>query len=288
LPEPVGLAFKNYEIEELADVYFFRPFGVLFARAARSLGLTPTAVTIIGAGVGVLGGTLLYDDRLGLVAFAVIILHGILDSADGQLARMTGQVTELGRMLDGLGGYITHTAIFFAIAAGAIARGAVLAPWTSSIASPGLVVTGMFLAGAATMVHAQMYDYYRTSYARVVIKGIAVAPAVPSSHGIVGVYESMQRALSGLHARVDASIAARAMNGVVRDADRARYRSCFYWPVRGWNALGDNTRFYAIGALACMHHPEWLFAFVLVPMNAILVLLWLWQARADRRFLAGL
>jgi hypothetical protein len=303
LPEPVGLAFKNYEIEELADVYFFRPLGMLFARAARSLGLTPTTVTIIGAGVGVLGGALLYDQRLGLVALAVIILHGILDSSDGQLARMTGQVTDFGRMLDGLGGYITHTAIFVAIAAGAIARGAILSPWTSSIASPlpaGLVIAVMFAAGAATMVHAQMYDYHRGSYARVVIKGIAeipanpgnpgniVAPAVPSSHGIVGVYESMQRALSGLHARVEASIAARAVNGVVRDADRERYRACFYWPVRGWNALGDNTRFYAIGAVACAHRPEWFFAFVLVPMNAIFVLLWLWQARADRRFLIGL
>jgi hypothetical protein len=204
---------------------------------------------------------------------------------------MTGQVTEFGRMLDGLGGYITHTAIFFAIAAGAIARGAVLAPWTSSIAPPGVVVAVMFAAGAATMVHAQMYDYHRASYARVVIKGVpgnAVAPAESSSHGIVRVYESMQRALSGLHARVEAVIAARAVNGVVRRADRERYRSCFYWPVRGWNALGDNTRFYAIGAVACVHHPEWFFAFVLIPMNAIFMLLWLWQARADRRFLAGL
>ncbi len=293
MPEPVGLAFKAYEIEELADVYFFRPVGMLFARAARSLGLTPTTVTIIGAGVGVLGGALLYDERLGLVAFAVIILHGILDSSDGQLARMTGQVTEFGRMLDGLGGYITHTAIFFAIAAGAIARGALLSPWTSasSVASAGHVIAVMFAAGAATMVHAQMYDYHRGSYARVVIKGLpgtAIAPAVSSSHGIVGVYESMQRALSGLHARVETSIAARAVNGVARDADRERYRACFYWPVRGWNALGDNTRFYAIGAVACTHHPEWLFAFVLVPMNAIFVLLRVWQARADRRFLAGL
>jgi phosphatidylglycerophosphate synthase len=291
LPEPVGLAFKAYEIEELADVYFFRPLGMLFARAARSLGLTPTTVTIIGAGVGILGGALLYDERLGLLAFAVIILHSILDSSDGQLARMTGQVTEFGRMLDGLGGYLTHSAIFLAIAAGAIARGAVLAPWTSSIAAPGLVVGVMFAAGAATMVHAQMYDYHRTSYTKAVIKGIAATstpPAASSRPGIIGVYESMQRALSGLHARVESTIAARAMNGMVRDADRERYRSCFYWRVRGWNAMGDNTRFYAIGAVACAYHPEWFFAFVLLPMNAMFVLLWLWQARADRRFLAGL
>ena len=303
MPEPVGLAFKAYEIEELADVYFFRPLGMVCARAARSLGLTPTTVTIIGAGVGVVGGALLYDERLGLVAFALIILHSILDSSDGQLARMTGQVTEFGRMLDGVGGYLTHSAIFLAIGAGAVARGAALAPWTlstlstSPIAGPGVVVGVMLAAGAAAMVHAQMYDYHRTSYANAVIKGVAVAPAARgargelSSRGIVRAYEHMQRALSAPHARVEATIAARAVStasGAVRDEDRARYRSCFYWPVRGWNALGDNTRFYAIGALAWVHHPDWFFAFVLLPMNAMFALLWLWQARADRRFLAGL
>ena len=180
MPEPVGLAFKNYEIEELADVYFFRPLGMLFARAARSLGLTPTTVTIVGAGVGVLGGALLYDERLGLVAFAVIILHSILDSADGQLARMTGQVTEFGRMLDGLGGYLTHIAIFSGIRRGRHrARRRPRAVDILDRPSPGFVVTVMFLAGAATMVHAQMYDYHRTSYARAVIKGLAVAPVGP-------------------------------------------------------------------------------------------------------------
>ena len=68
--------------------------------------------------------------------------------------------------------------------------------------------------------------------------------------------------------------------------DRARYRAAFYGPVRGWNLLGDNTRFYAIGVLAWLHHLEWFFAFILVPMNVALGVLWCWQRRADRRFLA--
>jgi hypothetical protein len=56
--------------------------------------------------------------------------------------------------------------------------------------------------------------------------------------------------------------------------------------VRGWNLLGDNTRFYAIGVLAWIHHPEWFFIFIVVPMNIALAGLWLWQRRADGRFLA--
>ena len=52
--------------------------------------------------------------------------------------------------------------------------------------------------------------------------------------------------------------------------------------------MGDNTRFYAIGVLVWLHQIDWFFACVLLPMNAAFAVLWVWQARADRRFLAGL
>ena len=58
--------------------------------------------------------------------------------------------------------------------------------------------------------------------------------------------------------------------------------------VRGWNFLGDNTRFYAIGLLACFHRIDLYFAFILLPMNLAFIALWLWQRRADQRFLATL
>ena len=70
-----------------------------------------------------------------------------------------------------------------------------------------------------------------------------------------------------------------------RSDDRQQYRWYFYWPVRGWNLLGDNTRFYAIGVLVLLHQVEWFFFFILGPMNVALIALWLWQQRADRRFL---
>jgi hypothetical protein len=276
-----GLAFKAFEIEELADVYFFRPVGSIIARGARAFGMTPTHLTVLGTLVGVTGGSLLYDERLGVFAFALLILYGIIDSADGQLARLTGQVTELGRVLDGVGGYVTHGAIYLAIAAGAIHRGG-----SSSI------LIWMLLAGMANALQAQMYDYHRTAYITVVAEGHA-----PDNHpakvpwwlkGLLRGYLVTQRWLIGLHAQVEAALAARSVAGNVREDDRARYRECFYGPVRGWNLLGDNTRFYTIGVLVCLHRIDLFFAFILVPMNLALITLWLWQRSADRRFLAGL
>jgi phosphatidylglycerophosphate synthase len=274
-----ALAYKAYEIEELADIYFFRPLGGRVARIAGAAGLSPTQLTVAGAAIGVVAGLLLYDERLGLAGFALLIVHSVFDSADGQLARMTGRVTELGRILDGVGGYMTHAAIYAAILAGFLARG-------GSVSLVGVAL----LCVISNIAHAQLYEYFRSSYTTVAIKGevprqSAPAALAPWARALLRMYLRTQHWLIGGHADVEAAIAARAIDGTVSDADRARYRQCFYWPVRGWNFLGDNTRIYAVGVLAWIHHLEWFFAFVIVPMNAAMAALWWWQRRADRRFL---
>ncbi len=273
------LALKSAEIEELSDIYFFRPLGWVVAQAAKAVSLTPATLTVIGGLVGLVGGALLYDERLGLVGFAILILHSIVDSADGQLARLTGRVTEMGRVLDGLSGYVTHAAIFIAIAAGLFHRG-----WNLS------VFIWMLLAAMATAVHAGMYDYHRSTYTAIVKEGrIAVHAAAtmpfPLS-GLFALYLLIQRWVIGLHADVETALATRASDGQIRNEDRVSYREHFYPLVRGWNFLGDNTRFYAIGALAFFHRLDLFFVFILVPMNLALVILWVWQRVVDQRFLA--
>jgi phosphatidylglycerophosphate synthase len=274
-------AAKSSEITELADVYFFHPLGSLVASLAETVRITPTQLTVIGALVGVAGGALLFDERLGLLAFAVLIVHGILDSADGQLARMTGQTTELGKVLDGGAGYVTHAAIYLAIGAGMLQRG-----------GGGVVVLWMVLAGIATAAHAQMYEYHRTAYNSVVSKGRVPhqEPAKVAAwlRGLYRGYLLMQRWLTGLHGEVEDVLSRRTVGDVVTNEDRSRYRDHFYTVVRGWNFLGDNTRFYVIGLLAWFHRIDLYFAFILLPMNLAFLALWLWQRHADRRFLASL
>jgi len=229
---------------------------------------------------GIAGGVLLCNERLGLFAFVLLILYGIIDSADGQLARMTGQVTEFGRVLDGVSGHVTHLAIYFGVSAGVIQRGG-----SSSI----LIWT--LLAGISNAFQAQMYDFHRTDYATVVTEGRAPGHEAaqvksPWLRGLYRFYLRAQRLLIGLHAEVDHALTTRSRAGVVREDDRTRYREYFFWPVRGWNLLGDNTRFYAIGVLLCFHRIDLFFAFILVPMNLALIGLWLWQRRADQKFLS--
>ncbi|MGH7935932.1 MAG: CDP-alcohol phosphatidyltransferase family protein, partial [Chthoniobacterales bacterium] len=247
-----------------------------------ALGLTPIQVTLFSLLLGLGGGVLLYDQRLALLGFILLIIYGIFDSADGQLARLTNQASELGRVLDGVIGYFVYAAVYLAIAFGVVHRGG-----SESI------FVWMFLAVFANVAQAQMYDYHRHHYVLIVVRGHFVRddPAKISSPLIRWIYDRylvVQSTLNGLHVDVEAAIAARAEDGVVRQEDRLRYRQCFYWPVRGWNLLGDNTRFYTIGVLACLHRLDLFFAFLLLPMNAALIALWFWQRQADRKFLAGI
>jgi hypothetical protein len=270
-----GLAFKAREIEELADIYFFRPFGMVFALAARALRLTPTMVTLAGTAVGIVGGLLLAWPERAFAGFLVIIFHSVLDSSDGQLARMTGRSTEFGRMMDGIGGYVTHAAMYAGILASAAGHGA----------GSGTVMLAIG-AALANIVHAQLYDYHRNTYIAIAVKGHpSPAMAGRPPRGIVGAYERMQRLLAGLHPRVEQAAAERSRGGAVPERARQLYRRCFYWPVRGWNLMGDNTRFYAIGVFAWLGHVEWFLLFELIPMNLALAGVWLWQRAADRRYL---
>jgi hypothetical protein len=199
----------------------------------------------------------------------------VIDSADGQLARLTGQVSEFGRVLDGISGYVTHVAAYVAIMLGLLSQGG----------SPAIVVLAI-LAGVVTALQAQMYDYHRTVYADVVVRGVVDAPHRRTRRGLVAAYEAVQHRLAGAHRGVESEIARRAADGLVREEDRTRYRQCFQGPVRGWNLLGDNVRRFAIGLLAFAHHLDWFFLLIVGPMNVIVIVLWLRQRRADRRFLA--
>ena len=163
--------------------------------------------------------------------------------------------------------------MYLAIAAGVMHRG-----------GSGAILVWMLLAGISTAAQAQMYDYHRQDYAMIAVKGL-VPGGDPANITLAWMkplyagYLATARVLNGLHAEVDSVIAARSTAGVVREDDRALYRKCFYGPVRGWNLLGDNMRRFAIGGLVCLDRLDLFFAFVLVPMNAVLIAMWFWQRK---------
>lgn len=142
---------KSGDTEEWIDLLFYRPIGYKWALFFQRMGITPNAVTVASIFLGIGAGCLFYfnDLTLNMIGMCLLIWANMYDSADGQLARMTGQKSELGRILDGLSGDIW----FFTIYAAICLR--LQAEWGYMIWVLALV-TGYFHSRQAAMA-----DYYR-------------------------------------------------------------------------------------------------------------------------------
>ena len=116
--ELLKASYKSEDTEEWLDVHFTRPIGLAFALMWEKLGVHPNAITILSIILGVGAGMMFYFPDLEHNIYGVVLLMfaNFCDSTDGQLARLTGQKTLIGRMLDGFSGDLWFFAIYVAIA----------------------------------------------------------------------------------------------------------------------------------------------------------------------------
>ena len=110
-------SLKSADTEEWIDLIFYRPLGYRWALLFNKLGVTPNTITIASIFLGMAAGVMFYFNNLWLNVIGMLLLvwANQYDSADGQLARMTGQKSELGRILDGVSGDIWFFSIYLAI-----------------------------------------------------------------------------------------------------------------------------------------------------------------------------
>ncbi|MGG7661556.1 CDP-alcohol phosphatidyltransferase family protein [Dyadobacter sp. BHUBP1] len=145
-------SLKSNDTEEKIDIWFYRPIGYQIALFCAKVGLRPNPVTIISIFFGVAAGILFYPQQLwiNVIGMLSLMFANSLDSADGQLARMTNDKSRFGRILDGVAGDFWFIAIHIAICLRSMEEG-----WSAWIWVPGVV------AGVSHMIQSAMADYYR-------------------------------------------------------------------------------------------------------------------------------
>ena len=114
----VEATFKSKDTEEWLDIWFTRPIGFVFAKLFGALGIHPNVVTVISIFLGVFAGFCWWHTTMDwtVLGILMLMLANFLDSADGQLARMTGKKTLWGRLLDGFAGDLWFASIYIFLA----------------------------------------------------------------------------------------------------------------------------------------------------------------------------
>lgn len=150
-------SLKSMDTEETFDLIFYRPIGYAWACLFRRLGVKPNAITIASIFLGLGAGVMFYfnDLWLNIAGMLLLVWANSFDSADGQLARMTGQYSRLGRILDGLSGDVWFAAIYVAIC--------LRENYTSEffMSHPWLIWVMAVVTGLCHGKQAAMADYYR-------------------------------------------------------------------------------------------------------------------------------
>jgi len=108
--------------------------------------LTPNHVTVIGVAIGIGGGLLLGSDATSgvLAGVALLVLSGVLDCCDGEIARIKFTESRIGHLLDIVGDTLVHAALIAGIAMQLAHAGAW--PGRSTLMLLGVGVVGSFVA----------------------------------------------------------------------------------------------------------------------------------------------
>jgi hypothetical protein len=156
-PSPSALesTLKAREVEGFLDLYFYRPVGFRLARMGVALNLTPTVVTAIGGVLGILAGHLYFyrDLTTNVIGMFLHVCANAFDNADGQLARLLGQTSRTGRIIDSLFDHFIFLSIYVHLGLRCLFSGA---PPVFA-----LVVVG---AGLSHALQGAAADYFRNGY----------------------------------------------------------------------------------------------------------------------------
>jgi hypothetical protein len=142
-------------------LYFYRPIGYQIARGLQKTKITPNMVTIFSMFVGMGTGYLFYFNNplYNLLGILIFVIANILDCVDGQLARLSGIKSEIGRILDGAVGNIWFIAIYTSLAL----------RLTDEYGTAWVFVPAV-ISGASHWVQANITDYYKTLHLNFVSK----------------------------------------------------------------------------------------------------------------------
>lgn len=113
---------KSAETEDWLDYHVVRPICYYIALFFARFDIHPNTVTIlsmffgVGSSIFFAHGSFFYEGSSGLacniVAIILLIIADLLDCTDGQLARMTGKKSRMGRILDGIAGFVWYVPIY--------------------------------------------------------------------------------------------------------------------------------------------------------------------------------
>lgn len=278
-------SLKKIEVEEIFDLYFYRPLAFLLVKGIYSTNITPNQLTVISMVFGVIGGFFysIGTHSTFIIGAILILLYNVFDCSDGQLARLKKNGTATGRILDGIADYVVSVAVYFGIAFG----------YASHSSNPLLWWAITAAAGFSNAMQSGFLDFYRTRYLDYVLQRVSVLDEgikffeeefrrLQTIRGryfdkaviwIYLKYSAVQQNLTNPknnHKEVKPSISAE------------QYSKKNRWLIALWTFLGPTTQWTFLIVMSILNRLDIYLLGILIVGNILAVILYFFQYKADK------
>jgi hypothetical protein len=297
--DSVRTTYKSSDIEETVDYWVHRPVAAGVVSLLKKTPITPNQVTILSGLVGIAAGLVLGfadSENVWMAPLAGVLLFAsvILDCCDGQLARIRGESSLLGRALDGFVDSIPVIATFIATLI-FLHRAGYNNPYCWALGSA---------AGLSFRWHCYAYDEFKGVYlANTIDHNAASTDLQPSIQDMEAERDRLRAAGKHLSAfvvqgmigytrsqRVTQNKAVRTgVDGLSPGVVQKTYRTMYYRLMRlwAWNGIGTH---HAVMVTAMLLTPVYDGALLLawwviaLPMNVLAVGNRFYERALNRRF----
>jgi phosphatidylglycerophosphate synthase len=236
-------ALKDPTVEEWINLHLHRrlAFALIRPMQGRFESVSPNHLTLLSGLIGIASGVCCYRSVehgphwLALGAL-LLLLSAVVDCADGMLARLRGQSSELGRLLDGIVDQVVGISAWYGISYAVCSGIDVPGEWV-------LCTLALFSA----VIHVALYDQLKARFAQLTTAQLVVTPK-PAPTGV------FERGLEALHRNVYGAIL-RAFGGggeplAVHNPAAARRHLSSAMHKATWLGLG--TQFCALYVAALL------------------------------------
>ncbi len=279
---------KSRDVEDPVNLYVHRPLAYAFVKLIYRSSITPNQVTafavILGAGAA---ACWFWGSSWAMIAGGLLLwASGIIDGADGILARAKNMQSEFGRALDGAADAVVAVLSICA---------ALYHLWVKHH-DPMQFVLAVPSIGFSIM-HLYLYDFYKESYLR------ATRPSSTGEGLDVSALEKHIEAMAQTHSRFTYIVMRHFYLPVIRiehrlvgwtnpSAQRDRkksshsplkaeiYRKHNLAPMRLWTLVSWAPHTYLMAICGMFDRLDVYLWLRLILMNAILLILIVWQRRA--------
>ncbi|MXO90866.1 CDP-alcohol phosphatidyltransferase family protein [Pontixanthobacter aquaemixtae] len=257
------------------DRVIFHPIAARLARVLAQTRATPNMVSVAGGLMVVFAGiAYLQPGWPGsvLLGLALHMAWHVFDGADGDLARLTGQSSPKGEIVDGLCDYFSHFILYCLLAGAAFAAFGPLA-WLLAAA-----------AAVSRIAQASFHEAQRRQYLDWVHGVSWLRSAGISSPAWARSIGSFYIGIADKLAPGDAELEGAAVDPLKREQLRSRLLELGPSPLAGSGLLGATYRTVALGLSMLAGSPVWYFLYEITVLNLALAHA-IWRSRKTMRSL---